>query len=367
MQKSAGFHTLTVLVAPLDWGMGHASRCIPIINQLLANNCRVWLAGEGDTLRLLQEEFPYLPTVALPGYRVHYQQDGGHFSRNLFRQLPTLLAAVRNERRWLKRFLEKCPVDIVISDNRFGLYTSKAATVFITHQLSIRTGLGKWMDTIVRSINYRFIKRFDTCWIPDYANRDSLAGELSHPPSVPGNCRYIGALSRLEKKRSDKRYDLLIVLSGPEPTRTAFENKLLENLAAYQGKALLVRGTTLRAPIPAVSNIEVADLLTTTALNEALNAADMVICRSGYTSVMDLIKLAKKAVLVPTPGQPEQEYLARRLHEHKIFYSVTEKNFRLDHVMSEAMLFPYRLEQNIPELYKQCVDDLLNNAYKKLQ
>ncbi len=367
MQQPVGSETVNVLVVPLDWGMGHATRCIPIINQLLACNCRVWLAGEGDTLRLLRQEFPELPAVPLEGYRVRYQKAQHSFSLKLLTQAPKLLFTVRKENRWLQQVLKEHPIDIVISDNRFGLYTTRAYTVFITHQLAIKTGLGKWADIIARYINYRFINRFDVCWIPDYETGSSLAGELSHPTSLPGNCRYIGALSRVERKPRPKQYDLLIVLSGPEPARTDFENKLLKSLDRFRGKVLLVRGTTYGAPLKGTAHISFADLLTADALNDALNAADLVICRSGYTSVMDLVKLRKKAVLVPTPGQPEQEYLARRLHENEIFYSVAERDFELDHVLRNAARFPYTFKQETPELYRSFVDDLLEESRYKLK
>lgn len=362
MQQPPGSGTFNVLVAPLDWGLGHATRCIPIINQLLACKCRVWLAGEGDTLRLLREEFPQLPALQLEGYHVRYQEARQSFSLKLLAQAPKLLSAVRKENRWLQKILREQDIDIVISDNRFGLYTAHAYTVFITHQLAVKTGFGRWADVIARYMNYRFIKKFDTCWIPDYETGDSLAGELSHPRSLPGNCRYIGALSRFEKTLLPRQYDLLIVLSGPEPARTAFEHKLLKSLDGFPGKVLLVRGITGGAPLSETANISVADLLPAATLNDVLNAADLVICRSGYTSVMDLVKLRKKAVLVPTPGQPEQEYLARRLHENEIFYSVTEREFELGHVLEQAARFPYAFKQDIPELYRRFVDDLIKKA-----
>ncbi len=366
MESTQSFKKIKVLIAPLDWGMGHASRCIPIVNQLLKNGCQVWLAGEGDTLLLLRKEFPALSTVSLSGYNVSYQRAKKKFSLKILAQLPKIISAVYRENRWLQKFIEKQPMDLVISDNRFGLYTSKAHTVFISHQLGIKTGLGSLFDRIATSLNQRFIKKFDACWIPDFEGDDSLAGHLSHPAKIPANCRYIGTLSRFEKRSVKPGYNLVIVLSGPEPARSDFERKLLADLSHFDGTALLVRGTT-KAPPVKVSNLMVVDLMTSPELNDALTAAEMIICRSGYTSVMDLIALQKKAILVPTPGQPEQEYLAQQLHHNNILYCVSENNFQLNFVLREATTFPYHFNKlKTPNLYRIFVNDLVKSIESKM-
>ncbi|MBX3239840.1 MAG: glycosyl transferase family 28 [Chitinophagaceae bacterium] len=350
---------INILVAPLDWGMGHAARCIPIVNQLLTKDCQVWLAGEGDTLQLLREEFPQLPVIPLRGYRVFYQKATGNLPLKMTTQLPAIAKAIRYERKWLKRIVKDYSINIVISDNRFGLHNSNAYTIFITHQLHIRSGMAWWIDRFLQVINYRRIRRFNACWIPDYPGDENLAGALSHPDRLPPNTVYIGALSRFEKKEADKKYDLLIVLSGPEPARTDFENKLRQQLQQFSGTVLLVRGTTLPAPPIEQPHISVVNLMTSGALNDAMNAAEWVICRSGYTSVMDLMKLQKKAILIPTPGQPEQEYLADSLFKRKIFYSINENELELTGALQKAAAFPYRFETPDTEAYKAQIDALL--------
>lgn len=366
MQYPGSSKNMHVLVAPLDWGMGHAARCIPIINQLLANNCQVWIAGEGDTLLLLQTEFPNLSSVRLPGYNVSYQKAKRNFSLKLLSQIPKIMRAIRSENKWLSHFLQEQSIDLVISDNRFGLYTHKAHTVFITHQLAIKTGVGSWVDKIVTVFNRNFIKKFNDCWIPDYPGDHNLAGDLSHPPYLPTNGQYIGALSRFEKGMVESIYKLVIVLSGPEPARTDFEKMLLEQLSDFEGRVLLVRGSTAPAPPVAKEDLTMVDLMAAEALNHALSAAEFVICRSGYTSVMDLVLLQKKAILIPTPGQPEQEYLARRLHHNKILYCIPQRNFYLNQVLKEAESFPYcfsNLENT--SRYKKFVNDLIKTLQSK--
>jgi len=365
--RSAGSETINILVAPLDWGMGHVTRCIPIIDQLLTYNCRIWLAGDGTGFRVLQKEFPQLPVFSLKGYRVFYQKAKRNFSVNILSQLPRLMRTVRHEQKWLEKFITAHGIDVVISDNRFGLYSSKAYTVFITHQLSIKTGLGTWADHLARRINYYFIKKFNECWIPDYQGENNLAGELSHPSVLPLNTRYIGTLSRFKKQDLPQQYDLLVILSGPEPARTEFENRLLKELADFKGTVLFVRGTD--SPLShEMHHASIVNLMTSASLNEALNASEWVICRSGYTSVMDLVKLQKKAILVPTPGQPEQEYLAQVLQRKGIFYCIPEKDFILAPVLKQAAVFPYRFERLAGSAsYEEHIKELLEKVRKRLQ
>ena len=222
-----------ILVAPLDWGLGHATRCIPVIKELLANDCEVWLAGEGIQEALLRTEFRDLPFLPLEGYRIRYSRSSRGFLLNMGLQISKIISAIRKEHRWLKKMVRSHEIDAVISDNRFGLYHSKIPSIFITHQLSIKSPLGNWNEKILQRWNYKYINRFRECWIPDLFGENNLAGELSHPFSQPKTAtKYIGILSRFEKKESKEVNDhLLFILSGPEPQRTVLENKIINEIS----------------------------------------------------------------------------------------------------------------------------------------
>jgi len=231
-----------LLVVPLDWGLGHATRCVPVIRDLMNNNCEVWLAGEGAQENLLREEFPSLPFLLLKGYRIKYAKNG--FTAKLLLQIPSILRSIKEENKWLKEQVSKYGFDAVISDNRYGLYHENIFSVFITHQLCIKSSLGKWTEKILQQWNYKLINKFTECWVPDEAGKNNLAGTLSHPfkfPTPP--VKYIGPLSRFEKKKIDEiKKHLLIILSGPEPQRTILENKVIDQIVNYPATATIVRG-----------------------------------------------------------------------------------------------------------------------------
>ncbi len=365
-----------ILVAPLDWGLGHATRCIPLIKEFLANNCEVWLAGEGQQEALLRSEFPDLPFLPLSGYRIQYSKSKKRLFWKIILQIPKIISAIRKEHTWLKKMIVAYNFDAVISDNRFGLYHRNIPTVFITHQLNIKTKLGKWSEKILQRWNYKYINRFSECWIPDAENKNNLAGELSHPdikPNLP--IKYIGWLSRFEKKATDslnyqeqKSNDhLLFILSGPEPQRTILEDKIINEVSRYQGTATIVRGLpSSLLIIPSTGMIKFYNHLSAKELNEEIEKADWVISRCGYSTVMDLVKLQKKTILIPTPGQTEQEYISTFLHQKQIAFSIEQKEFSLNAVLDKSKKFNYHLpgldqEQNLKILIQDFLRRLKNS------
>lgn len=334
-----------ILVAPLDWGLGHATRCIPVIYELQKLNTEVWLAGERDQERLLRTEFPGLPFLPLQGYRVRYSRSSSGLWLALLRQMPGLWRAVQREKKWLAGMIDQHQFDLVISDNRFGLSHHSIPCVFITHQLTIRTSLGKWLDQQAQRMNYQFIRKFSECWIPDNKDEPTLAGRLSHPvvyPEIP--VHYAGILSRLDKGiRRPENNRLFLSLSGPEPQRTIWEDKIVNEIVFYKGKATVVRGLPRSEKLmPSTNDILFYNHLPSTGFADEMNAAEWVICRSGYSTVMDLARMGKKAVLVPTPGQPEQEYLARHLSEIGFAPFLSQKEFTIAKALEMARAFTYQ-------------------------
>ena len=333
-----------ILVAPLDWGLGHATRCIPIIKELLKQGVDVWLAGEGIQENLLRKEFPHLSFLLLAGYRIRYAKSAIGLLKNIFFQIPKMLKAVTHENDWLKKMTAEFRFDAIIADNRYGLYHSGIPSVFITHQLNIKSPLGKGIEKKLQKINYGYINRFSECWIPDTMGENNLTGELSHPAKMPAiPAHYIGILSRFELKNiEEKKEHLLVILSGPEPQRGILENKITNEIATYHGTATIVRGLPGDVSlIPSSNMIKFYNHLSAEELNNEIMRAEYIISRSGYSTVMDIVKLKKKSILIPTPGQTEQEYLAEYLSQKQIVFCVHQKEFLLEDVLQKAKQFSY--------------------------
>lgn len=357
-----------ILVAPLDWGLGHATRCIPIIRCLQEAGAEVLLAGEGAHQKLLTQEFPELPFLPLEGYRVRYSRKGSGFAWKILKQLPRLVSITKKENKWLDTIIDQHEIDAVISDNRFGLYTKKIPCIFITHQLNLKTAFGNRMNKWIQQVNYSFINRFTACWIPDYENTNALAGELSHPekkPAIP--IRYIGLLSRLQKMDiAEKPNHLFISLSGPEPQRTLLEEKIIAGIAHYTGTATITRGLPHESNIiPSTNDIKFYNHLSAKQYNEEMQKAEYVISRSGYSTVMDIVCLHKKSILIPTPGQPEQEYLGQYLMDNHIAYNISQDDFSLNDTLKKARSMEYKIELPCTNDLKKQVHSLLESINKK--
>jgi uncharacterized protein (TIGR00661 family) len=337
------FNIQKILIAPLDWGLGHATRCIPIIRALTANGYEVILAAEGAQAHLLQTEFPSLQILPLQGYRVRYSRSKWGLAFTLLAQLPRLRRVVKDEHQWLDIIVDQHKIDLVISDNRYGLYSKKNPCIFITHQLTIKAPFA-WIEKILQRINYSYINQYNCCWVPDIAGEPNAAGILSHPLLLPvTKVHYIGLLSRFQLQAVEKKYDYCILLSGPEPQRTLLENTLLKGLSEIQGKILLVRGKPgSKEILDAEHHIEIKNHLPGSDLAQVLLQSEYIISRSGYTTVMELLSLQKKSILIPTPGQTEQEYLAKKLESDQICMSVEQDSLDCFADLLRAKTFAYR-------------------------
>jgi uncharacterized protein (TIGR00661 family) len=367
--KPLGLRKIRILVAPLDWGLGHATRCIPVIRELLDQGIEVWLAGEDIQEKLLKIEFPTLPFLSLQGYRVRYARSGIGLLKNIFFQIPKILSAIKKENDWLKKMADEHGFDAVIADNRYGLYHSIIPSVFITHQLIIKSLLGRWTERILQKRNYRFINRFSECWVPDVSGGNNLAGELSHPgktPAIP--LHYIGKLSRFEIKNiKEEKNHLLVILSGPEPQKNILENKIINEIAKYAGTATIVRGLPGEEfLIPSTNMIKFYNHLSAEEFNKEMMKAEYIISRSGYSTIMDLVKLQKKSILIPTPGQTEQEYLANYLSQKQIAYCVSQKEFSLASALQKAKQFSYCLPSyNNKQTLEKVISNFISSIKKK--
>jgi hypothetical protein len=205
--------------------------------------------------------------------------------------------------------------------------------------------LGKWSEKFLQQWNYKFINRFHECWVPDEEGQNNLAGELSHAVKLPAiPVKYIGGLSRFKKKDVEEIKDhLLITLSGPEPQRTILENKIIDEVVNYNGTATIARGLPAeRNIIPSTNTIHFHNHLSSEALNNEAMKAELIIGRSGYSTVMDIAALQKKSMLIPTPGQTEQEYLADHLMQKQFAFCINQNELSLLENIEEALRFDYR-------------------------
>ncbi len=320
-----------VLIAPLDWGLGHATRCVPIISEFLKQGYQVFAAGENAVAVLLQQEFPTLKILPLAGYNVQYSKNKNGFAWKMLLQIPSILKSIKSENIWLQKCIEEYKIDIVVSDNRYGLYSKNAKTIFITHQLHIQTG-NQFINKIVQRINYKYINKYDVCWVPDLKGENNLAEVLSHPILLPKTeVKYIGILSRVQKNDVPKEIDVAVILSGPEPQRTIFENIIVKQIENSSLKIVVARGlpNATENISTANKNVRFVNHLPSKAISDLIQSAKIVIARSGYSTVMDLAVLQQAAIFVPTPGQTEQIYLAKYLSDKKYCIAVSQDGFNL--------------------------------------
>lgn len=306
-----------ILFAILNWGLGHATRSIPIIKHLQRKGIQVTLASDGEALLLLRAEFPQLEILELPSYHVTYAQKNmmGH----MVKMLPKIFWAIRKENQILQTYLKERNIDGIISDNRYGCYAPNIPSVLMTHQMQLLLP-NKIASWVANRLLQAAVSRFQEVWVPDAAQDLSLSGKLSTPTWKMPSLKNIGILTRMTSGEREREYDVAVILSGPEPLRTRLEEILMEQALNLPMDFIFIQGKTHTSThFRASENIEVISYLTTTELQKIIHASRVIVCRSGYSSIMDLAMLGKKAILIPTPGQPEQEYLADRFHTKKIF------------------------------------------------
>lgn len=323
-----------ILVAPINWGLGHATRCVPLIRKLEERGFSPILASDGAALLLLRKEFPHLKAFELPSYNITYTSRGSLLKWKLLMDTPSILKNIKKEKKATRALVEKLNLDGIISDSRFGVRYKHLPNVFITHQLNVLSGNTTFLSS---RLHQRYIRKFDECWVPDAPGKGNLSGFLGHLKNPAENISYMGIISRFEKQDLPKLYDYMVLLSGPEPQRSLLENVLLKAFQNSDRKVLFVRGLLSDVPFTGpASNIKVVNYLYGKELQDALNSSEIVVSRSGYTTLMDLAKLEKRAFFIPTPGQFEQEYLAARMTKMGIAASCKQEDFSLEKLEKAA-------------------------------
>ncbi len=307
----------------MEWGLGHTVRLVPFISRALADGHQVILASDGASLNFLRYRFPELVWIRLPFYSIRYPENG-RFFRKLIAQGPGILKAIRSNHRQVGEIVSAYMITRIICDHRYGLYHAGIHSIFITNQLWLKAPKGwSFGEGLVYWLHRRALRQFSEIWIADYEGVPNISGLLTHPKRLPANARYIGPVSRFENVVAERPpyarpFTLLALVSGPEPQRTLFENLLKARFKRDRTPALIFRGIPPASPdvIPAISE-EGTVMLINHASDEYIAwyilEASEIICRPGNSTLSDLDFFGKSALLVPTPGQTEQEYVARHL------------------------------------------------------
>ncbi len=309
---------MNVLFSPLDWGLGHASRLVPIIRRFIERDDYVVIAGSGPSIVLLEREFPTAIIEPLPSFSPKFS-DMDSQSSAIFHQVPSFLYRIFRENHHVQTLVEAHDIDLIISDNRYGVRSKKCRSVFITHQFQPKIGgeFTKVCEKIVARILWHWTKKFDRVYVPDVAiDGSGYAGELAVPLKKSKNIRALGILSRFTKKEENPspKYDFTAIISGPEPQRTIFEKIITEKFSSIDANCLIIRGLPTEGEGETCSgNITFINHLSAEELQDTIINSRQIICRSGYSSIMDLVALNRTAIFVPTPGQAEQEYLAEHM------------------------------------------------------
>lgn len=299
------------------------------------------IGADNRPLMLLRQEFPELQFIRFPGYQFSYPESS-KMALKMFLQAPRIMKGIKQEHQKLGEIISQHKIDIVISDNRFGLYNQRAYTVFMTHQLFIQTPpqLG-FLKPILNWQNKRYINHFNECWIPDFEGKENLSGILSHGRQTPQNAYFIGPQTRFSKPEESKplkpKFEMLAILSGPEPQRTLLENKLKKEILNSGKTALMVLGKPeLEIEEQVNGNLIIYNHLNAKTLQAMILSSDVIISRPGYSTLMDLAILNKKAVFIPTPGQTEQEYLAKHCDELGLCYWMPQDKFNLEMALKKS-------------------------------
>lgn len=334
------------MFAPLDWGLGHTTRSIPILRYMRSLGWEVLIACNPLQKKILSDALPDARFLELKGYEVAFGTSRTGTILHILTQIPKFLLRMNAEHEQVQGIVAQEQPDLIVSDNRYGFYCREVPGILITHQLSVRSGLGRWVDRILNIFHRRLINRFSACWIPDVAEEENLAGSLSkssHENALP-RCYYLGGLSRFktQEKPSLNSGLILILLSGPEPQRSILERSILDQLPFGEYRFVLVRGGAT-SPDLATDNerVKIYSHLPTDTLEKLLLEAEWVAGRAGYSSIMDYLRLGCRAILIPTPGQAEQEYLADHMQEKKWALSFSQENFNLRQSIEKAKHFTY--------------------------
>lgn len=316
-----------VLFAVLNWGLGHATRSEPIISGLISRGQEVSIASSGLALSYLKLRFPALDFLYLPDNEVRYTQRGA--SIGLLKRALIQKKLNSRQHKWTTALLKDQKFDLIISDNVYGVYHNAIPSILITHQLK---PLSPFLSRKIAKEIASWINRFEEVWIPDLGEQ-GISGDMLQNSDVTIPKRFLGNISRFKFHNTKKDIEKLAIISGPEPQAGIFQEIVMQKLRHHTGRNLIA--SSLKQPtIP--GNVEYAALDKNQNLNELALRSDLIICRSGFTSLLDILKIGGNALIVPTPDQPEQEYLAQRMKDLGLMSSMNQKEFNRSDLIPET-------------------------------
>jgi uncharacterized protein (TIGR00661 family) len=322
---------MNIIYGVCSWGLGHSTRSLPVIRKLIEEGNDLTIISNGRSLQLLKREIREAHFIDIPDYPVLVSDSAKKFMAKSVIYFPLFVKRMEYGLYQLSRMLRKKKYDLIISDARYDMYNKKIPTFFISHQMRIMNPLRiKMVEYGSELFNLFFFKRFKEVIVPDF-REDDLSGDLSHNLKKidEDKLHYVGILSDFKKKRKKKDIDFLISISGPEPQRSILERKLLAQAENLDGKVVMTLGKTEGYFERNIEDLTIYSFLKKEEREDLLNRAKMVISRSGYSTIMDLGVIGTKGLLIPTPGQIEQEYLAHYHRELNTFYSVDQEKVDL--------------------------------------
>lgn len=300
----------TILLSPLDWGFGHTTRCVSIISNLLLNNNKIVFAGNDAQINFISKEFPSIKTEFICGYNIYLSSEKSTYNQ-IAKQTIKIVKAIKHENRWVKDYVTKHNIDLIISDNRYGFRYSEIESIFIGHQLNLE--LPHFKTTVNKKLA-KYINQFDECWIPDN-EQFNLSGSLSKTDLLSIPFKHIGLLSRFSRLETPIIYDYLFIISGPSPENELFLKKVEKQIGKTTLRITIVSSEKSNAPLVTANYFFQPS---TDVLNQLINQSDCIVSKAGYTTIMELVSLNKKGFLIPTQGQFEQEYLANHIKHEKL-------------------------------------------------
>ena len=357
---------MKALVAPLDWGLGHATRCAPIVREFLEKGCDVELAVTRGNAAILREMFPDVRQRLAPSYNIVYPKHGYNMAFWLLKNSAHLRAVMRAEHHYAEEMVERHGYDILVSDNRFAFRSRKAKSVYMTHQCRIAfPKMFRMFEAFGAAWHASVMSRFDEVWVPDVPEFPGYAGSLSHVERCPRPLKFVGPLSRFAMlpltQSTEKDLGIVAVVSGVEPARSRFASRLSSVLPQIPGKHVVILGKpdSTRKSWTA-GNVTFYNHLPTQEFAEVISRAGWVISRGGYSTVMDMAVLGAKCIFVPTPGQYEQVVLASDLSAAGFAVSIEEGSLSVDS-LSKALQ-----RADVVELPRQSKNTLLSDAVTQI-
>ena len=352
-----------ILVCPLDWGLGHATRMVPVINELIAQGANVILAGDNRPLDFLMRYYPENTVIKLEGFSPVYPEKGS-MAWQLIKSVPDMIISSKVARKSLQNIIRSYNIHAIISDNRYELCGSDVPSIFVTHQLNIQTrGLQYIAKPVINSVLTYFLNKFDEIWVPDSPDH-TFSGILSSTSKYKGKIHYVGTLSRFSNipENNDEEYDILAIMSGPEPQRSLFERIISQQALETDKKVAILQGKPGYGSRRIVDNITFIPHTDDEDFAMLINNSKVIISRPGYSTLMDLAVFGKSGIFIPTPGQTEQEYLASKLHKEGRAVSYSQDQFDLKYALSEFNNMKGVKQRFDDSILKKRITHMLNNC-----